>query len=142
MSLKLRSAAELMTRELVTIPPGETLRAAAVVMHQRHIHCLLVPSAEPGRCLGVITAKDIVQVLCDGEVGLLDRLLVQDAMTSPAFCVQQDFVLGDCIRLMRMSGVRSVPVLDGTRPVGILSYSDVLRAVAEGAEAGAAPRAP
>jgi CBS domain-containing protein len=131
MNLKLRPAALLMTRELVTIAPGDTLRAAAALMDQRHIHCLLVLPLEPNRCLGVITAKDIVQVLCDGEVTLLDGLLVRDAMTSPAFCVQQDFVLGDCIRLMRMSGVRSVPVLDGTRPVGILSYSDVLRAVAE-----------
>jgi CBS domain-containing protein len=32
---------------------------------------------------------------------------------------------------MRMTGVRSAPVLDGVSLVGLISFSDVLRAVAE-----------
>jgi CBS domain-containing protein len=40
-------------------------------------------------------------------------------------------LIGDCLRLMRMSGVRSVPVLDGLRPVGLLSFTDVVRAAAQ-----------
>jgi CBS domain-containing protein len=130
MSIKLLRAAQLMTTDQVTIAANETLRTAAVIMNQRHVHCLLVPADEPGRCVGVITAKDIVQILCEGEAPLLDQLRVADAMTTPAVSVQQDFLIGDCIRLMRMSGVRSVPVLDGMRTVGILSFTDVLRAVA------------
>jgi CBS domain-containing protein len=63
---------------------------------------------------------------------LLDSLLVADALTTPAICVQHDFLIGDCIRLMRMSGVRSVPVLNGLEPVGILSFGDVLRAAMDG----------
>jgi CBS domain-containing protein len=62
------------------------------------------------------------------EPELLDQLKVADAMTTPAICVQHDFQVRDCIRLMRMSGVRSVPVLKGLEPVGILSFTDVLRA--------------
>ena len=38
-------------------------------------------------------------------------------------------LIDDCLRLMRMSGVRSVPVVRGLTPVGILSFTDVLRAV-------------
>ena len=51
-------------------------------------------------------------------------------MTSPALSVQSGFPICDCLRLMRMSGVRSVPVLRGTELVGLLSFTDVLRAVA------------
>jgi CBS domain-containing protein len=65
-------------------------------------------------------------------VELLDRLHVSDAMTTPAICVQHKFLIGDCLGLMRMSGVRSVPVLDRLEPVGILSFGDVLRAAING----------
>src|SRR5664279_4202817 len=103
MSVKELTAADLMTGPPITIGPGETLRAAATLLSARGIHCLLVPG-EAGHLVGVITSKDIVLVLCDGEVELLDSLRVADAMTTPAISVQHNFLIGDCIRLMRMSG--------------------------------------
>jgi CBS domain-containing protein len=128
MSLKHLTAGQLMTADPIMIDPAETLRSAARLMTEKHLHCLLVP-AEPGRVVGVITSKDIIQVLCQGEPELLDQLRVSDAMTAPALCVQEELVIDDCLRLMRMSGVRSVPVVRGLTPVGILSFTDVLRAV-------------
>lgn len=127
MSVKLLTAGDLMTRSPVLIAPTETLQTAASLMLERGIHCLLV-LGEPGHSIGVITSKDIVLVLSDGEPELLGQLCVADALTTPAISIQQGFLIGDCIRLMRMSGVRSVPVLNGLELVGILSYTDVLRA--------------
>lgn len=125
MSVKQRTAAELMTKNPIRIAPTATLRAAALIISQQKLHCLLVPG-EDGRCVGVITSKDIVQILCEGEVELLDQLRVADAMTRPAITVQQEFLIVDCLRLMRMCGVNIVPVLRGLVPVGILSFADVL----------------
>ena len=130
MDIKQKRAGDLMSAEVITIAAQETLRAAAKALTRHAVHCLVVPSDEPGRCAGVITVKDLVQVLCDGESYLLDQLRVCDAMTTPSVSVQRDFLLADCLQLMRMSGVRSAPVLDGTRLVGILSFTDVLRAAA------------
>lgn len=127
MSIKRLTAADLMTREPLCIEPHESLRSAARLMLERGIHCLLV-LGPPGNLPGIITSKDVVLVLCDGEPELLEQLRVADAMTTPAIAVQHDYTIGDCIRLMRMSGVRSVPVLRERSPVGILSYTDVLRA--------------
>jgi len=127
MSVKLLTAAALMTAPPLMIESSETLRAAASRMLEHGIHCLLVPG-RAGHAVGIITSKDVVLVLCDGEQSLLDQLRVSDAMTTPTIAVQRDLLIGDCIRLMRMSGVRSVPVLDGATPVGILSFTDVLRA--------------
>ena len=128
MSVKRLTAAQLMTEGPIVIDAGETLRNAARLMTEKHLHCLLVP-AQPGRVVGVITSKDIIQVLCEGEPEMLDQLRVSDVMTAPALCVQEELLIEDCLRLMRMSGVRSVPVVRGLTPVGILSFSDVLRAV-------------
>ncbi len=126
----------LLARELMTTPPimierHATLRQAGRMMTNEKVHCLLVP-AEAGRCIGVITSKDIVQVLGNNDIDVLDRLRVSDAMTSPAITVQQEFVVADCLRLMQMSGIRTAPVLNGLVPVGILSFTDILaRAVAD-----------
>lgn len=132
MNVKLRTVAELMSRAIVSVGPSQTLRTAATAMQQHHIHCLLITPEEPHAAVGIITGKDIVQVLCESEPQLLDQLRVADVMSTPAISIQKDFLVGDAIKLMRMSGVRSVPVLDGIKLVGILSYTDVLRAVVEG----------
>jgi len=111
------------------VEPDATLRTAARRMSEHGIHCLLVPGPA-GSLPGVVTSKDIVLVLCDSEPELLDQLLVADAMTTPAICVQHDYSIADCIRLMRMSGVRSVPVLKDLVAIGVLSFTDVLKAAA------------
>jgi CBS domain-containing protein len=129
MSFKTLRAEQIMTRDVITIEASATLRAAARVMNEHHIHCLIVPPADPSRCVGVVTMKDIVQVLCEAETEVLDQLRVDDVMSSPAFGLQKGFLVGDCIKLMRMTGIRSAPVLDGTRVVGLLSYTDVIRSV-------------
>jgi CBS domain-containing protein len=123
------TAAQLMTASPITIEAEQSLRSAARLLTEKHLHCLLVP-AEPGRVVGVITSKDIIQVLCEGDPDLLDQLRVGDVMTAPALCVSEELLIVDCLKLMRMSGVRSVPVVRGLIPVGILSFTDVLRAVA------------
>jgi predicted transcriptional regulator len=135
MSMTTMKVRDLMSRQVVTIDASASLRAAARLLHTRHIHCLLVPSERPDGPVGVIATKDIVQVLCDADPSVLDTLRVADAVTTPAMSVQHEMSVVDCIRLMRMTGVRSAPVLDRLSLVGIISFSDVLRAVSEG-EAG------
>ena len=51
--------AELMTREnLITVPPGTTENEARRILHAHRIEKLLVVDTE-GRCIGLITVKDI-----------------------------------------------------------------------------------
>jgi CBS domain-containing protein len=50
-------------------------------------------------------------------------------MTRPAICVPATANLRDCINLMRMSGIRRMPVLDGTNVVGVLSTADIFASV-------------
>jgi CBS domain-containing protein len=130
MSFETMRASDIMTREVLTIPGNASLRSAARMMREHHVHCLIVPADRPNRCAGVLTTKDIVQVLCEAEPSTLDELRVSDVMTAPAVAVQQDFTVQDCILLMRRCGVRSAPVLDGARIVGLLSFTDVVKVAA------------
>jgi CBS domain-containing protein len=105
----------------------ENLRIAARRMAQHGIRALLVAGAEPSDLPGILTSKDIVNLLGAQEPAVLDELQVADVMTRPAICVPAQTNVRDCVNLMRMSGVRRMPVLDGTTVIGLLSTSDIFQ---------------
>jgi CBS domain-containing protein len=118
-------AEDAMSREMQWADAGESLRAAAERMQQHRIRALLVRGRKPDDLPGIFTSKDVVNLLGSQDTAVLSQLTVGDVMTRPAICVPRQANLRDCINLMRMSGVRRVPVLDGATVVGILSTSDV-----------------
>lgn len=121
---------DLMSRNLETIEAKATLQQAANLMSELRIHCLLIPPSDAQKSIGILTCKDIVQLLGDEPPEVLDEIRVKDAMTSPAITLQEHMSVPDSILLMRMSGVRSVPVMRADELVGLLSFTDVLDAVA------------
>ena len=61
---KNRTVADLMTRDVVTVPPSTTLRKAANLMRGRSIGCLVV--AEGSRVRGIITVTDLLTLMGRG----------------------------------------------------------------------------
>ncbi len=127
MSILSLRAQEIMTQGVHAIDADASLREAAAAMGSRDLHCLLVRPSKPQRAHGIITTKDIVQLLASEDVDVLDEMLVEDVMTRPVITVQVDMVVQDCVALMKLTGVRRMPVMRGSEIVGFLSYSDVLR---------------
>ena len=122
-----QTAGQLMTENPITIEETQSLRVAAKLMIDRHIHAL-VALRKDNRAAGVVTLKDVVQTLATGDPLVLDSLLVADAMTSPAITVRSEMLVIDCLALMRMTGVRMAPVTLHGDYVGVLSYTDIVRA--------------
>jgi CBS domain-containing protein len=130
--LKQLQAKDLMTPHVHEVCTTATLREAAQLMTDHGVHCLMVRLAEANRGLGIITSKDVVQLVGEACTDALDELTVGEVMTMPAVCVPRELCLLDCINLMRMVGVRRVFVVEGLEPVGLLSFTDVLQFVADG----------
>ena len=122
-------AGDLMNRTIQWATQQENLRVAARRMATHGIRALLVAGDDPSDLPGILTSKDIVNLLGTQDVAVLDDLKVRDVMTRPAICVPKQTNLLDCLNLMRMSGVRRMPVLDGATVVGVLSTSDVFTRV-------------
>lgn len=106
-----------------------TLRTAVGRMNENGIHGLLIAPDTPRRGYSILTAKDCIQVLSDSGEEALEELCVEEAMTQPAVTIPVDLCIADCIRLMQLAGVRTVPVLDDRELVGILSFTDILKAI-------------
>lgn len=118
-------ARDVMNKNVQWTTSQENLRAAAERMATHGIRALLVAGEEPSDLPGIVTSKDIVNLLGSHDASVLESLRVGDVMTRPAICVPAQTNLRDCINLMRASGVRRMPVLDGTTVLGVLSTSDV-----------------
>jgi CBS domain-containing protein len=134
MNTDLRSirAEQAMAKDIAWAEPHETARQAAHRMRERKVRALLVRGAGPNDLPGILTSKDLVNLFGTQEVSALDVVTVADVMTRPAICVGKNVHLVDCINLMRMSGVRRMPVLDGVHVIGVLSSSDVFRIAIDG----------
>lgn len=125
-------ARDLMTEKIVFALREESLRAAVDRMTEHAVHGLLIAPDSPHHGHSILTGKDCIEVLCDAGEDALDELCVEDAMTRPAVTIPAGLCVTDCVHLMRHAGVRTAPVLDADGLVGILTFTDVLRACRSG----------
>jgi len=117
----------LMTKQLVTCRPEDSLARAAQLMWEHDIGCVLVTDGE-GRLVGLLTDRDA----CMGAYtqGLpLDRVRVSSVMAKEIWSCTPHSDSRDVETIMRRHQVRRVPVLDPMGlPVGIVTLNDLARA--------------
>jgi CBS domain-containing protein len=111
-----------MSTNLVTVSPRASIADAGVAMRANDIGDVIV--AEDDRFVGVLTDRDIVvRSVADGSDPITSR--VGDVVTTDVLTLALDSKVDEAVRLMREAAVRRVPVLDGERPIGIVSLGDL-----------------
>jgi CBS domain-containing protein len=120
---------DVMMRNLLTTESTAPLQTAAERMCERGIGAILVLSGEA--IAGILTERDVLRAVAQGGV---EGTSVAAWMTRDPETVQTDTSLGDAAGLMVRGGYRHLPVVDGTRPVGIVSIRDLMRVVVEDEE--------
>jgi isocitrate dehydrogenase len=99
-------------------------------MQEKGISSLMVTPAAPGEPEGMMTKRDIIsKVVSHGKDP--KTLNVQDVMTTSLISVPPDYPLADAARLMSEKGIRRVLVRQGGKIIGIVSDTDIFRAVEE-----------
>jgi len=144
------TAADIMSHDVVAIPRHLSLRKVAHLLSKAHVTGAPVIDGR-GVCVGVISATDFVEAAdadpcpstCDStcvcsewqviEVENLPADEVGLYMTPDPVTVTPDTNITDLARMMLDAHIHRVIVIDGERrPVGIVSTTDVLAAVAYG----------
>ncbi|MAF65326.1 MAG: hypothetical protein CMJ84_06670 [Planctomycetes bacterium] len=112
-----------------TATTSESAREAAQRMRDTHVGSLVVVDGDD-RPLGVVTDRDIaLHVLPTGLDGA--RCSVGDCMSGPAITLNSNASLCEASRLMRTSGVRRLPIIDGEgKLVGIVTADDLVAMIA------------
>lgn len=128
--------AEVMTRRVVTIRNDATLAEALTYLATQHISGAAVTDHRL-RLVGVISRSDIMEAeaeISDPEVRgrFLDETLVSDAMSSPALTIAPGTELREAALAMEYGDVHRLFVEERGDLVGVISRSDVSRALATG----------
>ena len=113
---------DLMTRDLVTCPSSTPVQTAARMMREQDIGDVLVE--RDGQLVGILTDRDIVVRAVADRSDLAD-CCVGDICSSQLQTVEPDADVGDVIKMMEEHALRRVPVVEGRRPVGIVTLGDL-----------------
>jgi len=123
-----------MALEPIVIRSDASLTEAASLMDHRHIHGLPVVDAS-GSLVGVLSQTDLTRAR--GTEYLWANwpgLAVRHLMTSPAITVHRSTPLAIAARKMERHRIHRLVVvddLDETIPIGLLSMTDLVHAIAE-----------
>ena len=135
MSILVRHA---MTEAPQTIRPDMNAADAAGLMKSEDVGAL--PVVQDGELVGLVTDRDLViRVLAERQDPR--SVKVGDIATKSPVTVTPDMRLSEAREAMEKHQIRRLPVMKGTRLVGILSLGDVAWADASTREVGEALRA-
>jgi len=115
--------ADVMTREVRTLPPTETVLKAAQAMREMDVG--VIPVCDGDSLVGMVTDRDIVLRGVAEDCIAHDTPLSQ-VMTQEALWCFEDQSIDEAAQAMRDAQVRRMPVVDRQQHlVGMLSLGDV-----------------
>jgi CBS domain-containing protein len=121
MLARVASIAELMTTDVVTVAPEDTLGEAAAKMTERGIGAVVV--SDFGRMIGILSERDIMRAVADRIHSSEAR--VREWMTADPITATTETSVEEAGRTMLENGFRHLPVVDGERAIGMISIRDV-----------------
>ena len=115
--------ASLITRSVLTLDEGSSLRDAAIQMMERGVGSAVV--LRDGKPVGIVTDRDALKVIAEGEDGEL--VAVRDCIAKKLLTALPDTSVVDAARMMREKNFRHLVVVDeaGTL-VGVFSMRDLV----------------
>jgi CBS domain-containing protein len=118
---------EIMTKATVTDAAQDTLAEAAARMWNAQTGSLLVMEGE--HLLGILTERDVLRAIAHGMDPL--QVPVKDLMRTDVITVGPQTTLKEAAKLMATKWIRHLPVVEGSKVVGILSQRDLTGVLAE-----------
>lgn len=153
-------ASDVMTKNVVTVLPGVSIREVAEILVQRGISAVPVVN-ERGKIVGIVSEGDLLhrtetdtleprswwlRLLTNEEI-LASRFIkanarrVEDIMTRDVVTVEPDTPLAEIATLLEKKHIKRVPVVTHGKLVGIVSRANLVQALAAAAhkERGSGP---
>lgn len=127
---------DLMQREVKTVHRDDTVNDAVITLTDSHISGLPVVDGN-GHMVGVISGTDILTSEAEARDGvereaLFEQMMVRDIMTPRPLTVAPDEDVREAAQQMLYADIHRLFVTSGERLVGVISTTDIVRAVATG----------
>jgi CBS domain-containing protein len=110
-------------RKMLTVAPQVSVSKAAKMMASKKVGAVLV--VEDNRLLGIFTERDaLFRVIACGLEPSTTHL--SEVMTPQPRTITPEKSFGHAMLLMHENGFRHLPVVEGGKPIGIVSARDAL----------------
>ena len=129
--MHVREILRIKGNRLLSIESQARAAEAVAMMAAQNLGSLVV--ADAGRRVGLLTFRELLQALAARD-GTLGEVKVAEVMIRDPVTVAPDMEVDDLRRTMLSTGARYLPVLQGERLLGVLSFRDVAKAVLEAQE--------
>ena len=133
---------DVMTSPAITVPAGTTVKEGLRLLDEHRVTSLPVTDGQ-GHVLGIVSEADLLRdaVRRDARTHIIleesvdeHPSRVEDVMSILTMTVTGDTDLSDAVELMTSTAVKSLPVVDRGRVVGVISRSDVVHLLARSDE--------
>jgi CBS domain-containing protein len=124
----MKTAAEIMTKNVVNIRPDATVADAIKKMKEHTVSSLLVRRDEVMQTWGFMTETDVIEKVVAKQLDPAS-LSVTEIMSKPVITVSPQASLQECASLLTRADIRRVLVYDANDIVGIVSSSDIFDAL-------------
>jgi CBS domain-containing protein len=126
--------ADLMQTELESVLPDMTIAQAVIRLSDAHVHGVPVVDGS-GRIVGVLTTTDVLNAAAEttgseDRERLFDQTTVEEVMTPRPMTVDPDTDVKEAAQQMLYLEVHRLFVEHEGQLVGVISQSDIVRAVA------------
>ena len=118
-------------RGVISIADTSDIVTAARLMRDQHVGFLAVyrQADNSHRLVGVLTDRDIVMQVTAANRDPL-AVKVQEVMTRQPLLAYETDELRDVLQVMRLAGIRRVPVVDSNgAPAGIIALDDAIELI-------------
>lgn len=122
---------DLMQTGVRGVTPEMRLSDVVLELAEAHVTALAVVD-EGARVIGVVSTADLLQAQAEWEDGDWMNVLVDEVMTRPALTIAPDAPIAEATQLMLYREVHRLFVVDHERLVGVISQTDVVRALGSG----------
>jgi CBS domain-containing protein len=119
---------DIMTRSPLSVDVNTTIEEAAKKMEFCNCGCCLVENK--GKIVGIITERDVVRRVA-AKGSSVKSTFVRNIMSSPIIAVNPEETLEDALKTMATNKVKRLVVVDEDGLVGIISITDIAKALAE-----------
>lgn len=114
----------IMTRNVVTVKPTDTLTVVKEILFTRGFHH--VPVVEGKKLCGIITTYDLVKI--NEKFEAYDKYLVKDVMKQKVVTLTENELVGAAAQIFLKHLFHGLPILDNDDElVGIVTTHDILK---------------
>lgn len=121
---------ELMAGPVDSCGPHDTMAEVARRMTDDDIGSVTV--TQDGALIGIVTERDIVRAVAGGQVPAQTE--VRELMTPDPDSLEPDISAEDAASWMLAAGYRHLPVVEGSKVIGMVSMKDLMWALTDRAQ--------